>query len=87
MKTMICATLVALACVASIGLPAAADDASAARMHPTAAATLAQPRPVSSGQFNILSDVRAVALSKEDMGSTRGARMTKYYFLNNIFYQ
>ena len=85
MKTMICATLVALACAASSGLPAAADDASAARMHPTAAATLAQPRPVSSGQFHILSDVGAVALSKEDMGSTRGARKTKYCFLLRMF--
>ena len=73
MRTKIAATLVALACVASIGSPAAADDASAARTLSAATATLVQPRPETSGQFVIRSDVRADALSSKELDSTRGA--------------
>ena len=74
MKTKIAATLVALACVASIGFPAAAaDDASTARTLSAATATPVQPRPETSGQFVILSDVRADALSSKELDSTRGA--------------
>ncbi len=74
MKTKIAAALVTLACVASIGFPAAAaDDASAARTQSAATATPVQPRPETSGQFAILSDVRADALSSQELDSTRGA--------------
>ena len=73
MKTKICATLVALACVASIGFPAAAEDASTARTQSAATATSVQPRSETSGQFVILSDVRADALSSKELDSTRGA--------------
>ena len=73
MKTKIAATLVALACVASIGFPAAAaDDASTARTQSAATATLVQDRPETSGQFVTLFGVRADALSSEIMDSTRG---------------
>ena len=55
MKTKIAAALVTLACVASIGFPAAADeDASTARTRSTATAQPIQPRPETSGRFDIL---------------------------------
>ncbi len=74
MKTKIAAALVTLACVASIGFPAAAaDDASAARTQSAATATPVQLLPETSGQFAILSDVRADALSSQELDSTRGA--------------
>ena len=74
MKTKIAVALLTLACVVSIGFPAAAaEDASAARTHSAASATPVQARPATSGQFAILSDVRADALSSEVMESTRGA--------------
>ena len=74
MKTKIAAALVTLACVASIGFPAAAaEGASAARTQSAASATPVQARPATSGQFAILSDVRADALSSQELASTRGA--------------
>ncbi len=72
MKSKIAATLVALACVVSIGFPAAADDASAVRTQSAATVTPVQPRPETSGQFAILSDVTADALSSQELASTRG---------------
>ena len=54
MKTKIAATLVALACVASIGFPAAADAAS-------------------PDQLLTLSGIKAVALTPQELASTRGA--------------
>ena len=54
MKTKIAAALVALACVASIGFPAAADDAS-------------------PYQFLTVSGIKAVALTPQELASTRGA--------------
>ena len=77
MKTKIAATLVALACVASIGFPAAAaDDASVARTRSAATTTPVQTRPETSGQFAILSDVGADALSSMELDSIRGTALS-----------
>ena len=73
MKTKIAATLLTLACVVGVSFSAAAENASTARTQSAATATHVQPRPVTSGQFVILSDVRADALSSKELDSTRGA--------------
>jgi hypothetical protein len=77
MKTKIAAAFVALACVASIGSPAAADDASNAWTQSAATATPVQARPEISAQFVILSHVRADALSSEVMELTRGENVAR----------
>lgn len=80
MKTKIAAALVTLACVASIGFPAAADeDASTARTRSTATAQPIQPRPETSGRFDILNDVTAEALSSLTLDTIHGAYIFSYY--------
>ena len=61
MKTMICATLVALACVASIGLPAAAEDVVAGFGAASA-----------GGGFGTLEGVPAAVLSQTELDGVRG---------------
>ncbi len=73
MSTKIAAALLALTFATGISFPAAADDASAVRTQSAATVTPVQPRPETSGQFAILSDVRADALSSKELASTRGA--------------
>ncbi len=73
MSTKIAAALLALTFATGISFPAAADDASAVRTQSAATVTPVQPRPETSGQFAILSDVRADALSSRAMDLTRGA--------------
>ena len=58
MKTMICATLVALAATASIGLPAAADEATASN---------------TGTPFAVLNGIATLRMSEQELAATRGA--------------
>ena len=74
MKTILIATIIATVAANSFSIPAAAaDDVSGIRIQPASTATPAQPQPVSSGQFLLLSNVRADALSSMELKKTRGA--------------
>ena len=73
MKTMICATIVALASAASIGLPAAAEDASA-----TASVT--------GMPFAMLNGIASAPMTFQEMAGIRGAATAYLEYSNITFY-
>ena len=74
MKTKIAATLVALACVASIGFPAAAENASrgASLLSAMASAPAAAAETTTQTGFAVLAQLPVTALSSSEMAETRG---------------
>ena len=81
MKTKIAAAFVAFAFVATTGFSAAAaaDDASNAWTQSAATATPVQPRPETSGRFDILNDVTAETVPSLTLDTIRGAFIGGFY--------